>query len=208
MYFWTRDMSTELPNENQTNPAEAAAQGCQTPEPKTGDAAGSPTPTPAPACAEPVDPMAKKAALADEYWERLLRQAAEFENFKKRAARDRQDAVRFANEALLEKLVSVLDHFDAALAAALKTENCSMDSFKTGISLIHAQLRSVVMDAGLEEIEALHQPFDPKWHEAVSQIESAEVPDGQVVQQLRKGYKLRDRLLRPASVVVAHPPAA
>jgi molecular chaperone GrpE len=161
-----------------------------------------------PATADTVEQLKAKAAKADEYWERLLRQAAEFENFKKRTARDRQEAVKFANEALLEKLVSVLDHFDAALAAAEKAQNANLDSFKTGINLIYGQLRSVVTEAGLEEIDALNQAFDPKWHEAVSQVATTEVPEGQVVQQLRKGYKLRDRLLRPATVVVAQHPAS
>jgi molecular chaperone GrpE len=168
----------------------------------------APTTQAGPVAVDAVEQLKAKAAKADEYWERLLRQAAEFENFKKRSARDRQEAVKFANESLLEKLVSVLDHFDAALAAAEKAQNANLDSFKTGINLIYGQLRSVVTEAGLEEIDAVNQAFDPKWHEAVSQVATAEVPEGQVVQQLRKGYKLRDRLLRPATVVVAHNPAS
>jgi molecular chaperone GrpE len=74
--------------------------------------------------------------------------------------------------------------------------------------MIHQQLKSALVDAGLEELDAAGKPFDPNIHEAVSQQETAKVPEGQVVQQLRKGYKFRDRLLRPASVVVAKPPAA
>jgi len=72
--------------------------------------------------------------------------------------------------------------------------------------MIHQQLRTVLTDAGLEEVDAANKAFDPNWHEAVSQQESAEVPEGHVLQQLRKGYKFRDRLLRPASVVVAKAP--
>ena len=74
--------------------------------------------------------------------------------------------------------------------------------------MIHQQLRKALQESGLEEVEAAGKPFDPNWHEAVSQAESAEVPEGQVLQQLRKGYKLRDRLLRPATVIVARKPAA
>jgi molecular chaperone GrpE len=73
--------------------------------------------------------------------------------------------------------------------------------------MIQQQLRGVLVDAGLEEVDASGKPFDPNWHEAVSQQETTEAPDGQVLQQLRKGYKLRDRLIRPASVVVARKPA-
>ncbi len=74
--------------------------------------------------------------------------------------------------------------------------------------MIHQQLRGVLTEAGLEEVDAAGKPFDPNWHEAVSQQESADVPDGQVLQQLRRGYKLRDRLIRPATVIVARKPAA
>jgi molecular chaperone GrpE len=78
----------------------------------------------------------------------------------------------------------------------------------TGVNMIYQQLKSVLAEAGLEEIESQGKPFDPNIHEAVSQAESAEVPEGQVMQQLRKGYRLRERLLRPATVIVAKAPAA
>ncbi len=74
--------------------------------------------------------------------------------------------------------------------------------------MIHQQLRNVLLESGLEEVDAAGKMFDPNWHEAVSQQETAEVPEGQVLQQLRKGYKLRDRLIRPATVIVARKPAA
>jgi molecular chaperone GrpE len=155
-----------------------------------------------------VEELKQKAAKADEHWNQLLRTSADFENFKKRAARERQEAIKFANESLLAKLVPALDNFDMALAAANQAEHKSLESLKTGINLVYQQLRGALAEAGLEEIDALNQPFNPNLHEAVSQQESAEVPEGQVLQQLRKGYKLRDRLIRPASVVVARKPAA
>ena len=161
---------------------------------------------PAPPTAAEIEELKAKAAKADEHWDRLLRLAADLENYKKRAAREKQDGVRFANESLLARLVPVIDNFDAAVAAA-GANNGSADSFKTGVSMILSQLRAVLAEAGLEEIDAAGKPFDPNLHEAVSQQESAEVPEGQVVQQLRKGYKFRERLLRPASVVVAKKPA-
>ncbi|HKS37063.1 MAG TPA: nucleotide exchange factor GrpE [Verrucomicrobiae bacterium] len=155
-----------------------------------------------------VEELKARAAKADEHWDRLLRTLADLENLKKRAARERQDAVKFANESLLTRLIPTLDHFDMARAAADSTDDAAVDSLKTGIALVHNQLKAALAEAGLEEIDAANQPFDPNLHEAVSQEESAEVPEGHVVKQLRKGYKLRERLLRPASVIVARKPAS
>jgi molecular chaperone GrpE len=152
-------------------------------------------------------PAEGEAAKAKENWDKYLRAVADLENFRKRAAREQQDATRYANQSLLQKLISVLDNFEAALAAVSGAPDNSAKALQEGISMIHSQLRGVLTDAGLEEVNALGQPFDPNLHEAVSQQETAEVPEGQVVQQLRRGYRLRDRLLRPATVVVAKPPA-
>lgn len=158
---------------------------------------------------EQLEELKQRAAKADEHWERLLRTTADFDNFKKRAVREKQDAIKFANESLLLKLLPVLDNFDMALAAtqAPAGENAAQ-SWQAGVSMIYQQLRSTLQAAGLEEIDATGMAFDPNLHEAVSQRETTEVTEGQVVQQLRRGYKLRDRLLRPASVIVARKPAA
>jgi molecular chaperone GrpE len=83
-----------------------------------------------------------------------------------------------------------------------------MVSLQAGIAMIQQQLKSILAETGLEEINAHGKPFDPMLHEAVSQMESNDVPEGHVLQQIRKGYKLRDRLLRPAAVIVAKKPAA
>ncbi len=148
-----------------------------------------------------------KAAKADEHWARLLREAADFENFKKRATRERQEAIKFANEGLLLKLVPIVDNFEMALTAAnTPSTDPSVESLKKGVQMVHSLLKSTLAESGLEEIDALNQPFDPNFHEAVSQQETADVPEGHVVQQLRKGYKFRERLLRPATVVVAKKP--
>lgn len=156
--------------------------------------------------ADVFDELTAKVAKVDEYWDRILRISAEFDNFRKRSARDRQEAVKYANESLLAKLVTVLDHFEAALQATEQAQETSLESFKTGIGLIYNQLKTVMNEAGLEEIDAQNQVFNPRLHEAVSQTVTTEIPDGQVLQQLRKGYKLRDRLIRPAGVVVATRP--
>jgi molecular chaperone GrpE len=150
----------------------------------------------------------QQAAKAQEHWDRLVRVSADFDNFKKRAAREKQEAIRFANEGLITKLIPILDNFEMALDAANTTQGGSSEALATGVNMILSQLRSTLAEAGLEEINAAGQPFDPNWHEAVAQQPSAEIPEGNVLQQIRKGYKLKERLLRPASVIVAKQPAA
>lgn len=169
------------------------------------------TEAPAPAGAEPVvavspTPEQKIADLeaqiaqAKDSW---IRTAADFENFKKRAARERTEAVQFANAALLQKLLPVLDNFEMAQTAAQAAQGDKLASLQTGIAMTQQQLKAALAEAGLEEVDASNKPFDPAFHEAVSQQETDRAPEGQVVQQIRKGYKLRDRLLRPAAVIVA-----
>ncbi|MBI5800723.1 MAG: nucleotide exchange factor GrpE [Verrucomicrobia bacterium] len=166
------------------------------------------TETLAPPTPAELDDLRAKAAKADEHWDRLLRQGADFENFKKRAARDRQEDIRYANKGLLDKLIPVLDNFDMAMAAANNAQTANADALKVGVSMIHSQFKAALLESGLEELDATGKPFDPNWQEAVSHQESATVPEGHVLQQLRMGYKLRDRLLRPATVIVAKQPAA
>ena len=149
-----------------------------------------------------------QAAKAGEFKDNWMRTAADLENFKKRAARERTEAVQFANAALLQKLLPILDNFEMAQAAAQNSEDENIISLYAGISMIRQQLKSVLLETGLEEIDATGKLFDPTLHEAVSQQETSEIPEGHVVQQIRKGYKLRDRLLRPAAVVVAKKPSA
>ena len=163
---------------------------------------------PATITAEQLSELKERATKADENWDRLLRTSADFDNFKKRAAREKQEAIKFANEGLLQKLVPVLEHLDMALAAAQASGPQAGQSLQAGVGMICQQFKNVLAEAGLEELDALGKPFDPNLHEALSQQETPDVPEGQVVQQLRKGYKFRDRLLRPASVVVAKQPAA
>jgi molecular chaperone GrpE len=153
-----------------------------------------------------IEELKKQAAKAAESWDRLLRTTADFDNFRKRAARDKQEAIRFANESLLEKLIPVLDSFDAALHATKTTESDKARALEQGVEMVFQQLKQVLKDSGMEEIDATGAPFDPNFHEAISTQETAEVPEGQVVIQARKGYKLRERLLRPASVVVSKSP--
>jgi molecular chaperone GrpE len=156
--------------------------------------------------AEEIEQLKVQAAKADENWDRFVRLTADFDNYKKRAARERQDAISFANENLLVKLLPVMDAFEMALAAT--ASDAAAQSLQAGIVMISNQLKSVAAEAGLEEIDANGKRFDPNFHEAVSEQETSEVPEGQVVRQIRKGYRFRNRLIRPAGVIVAKKPAA
>lgn len=193
---------TEIAIESQDNAgAEQAADSAQNAEPLVAIDPGNVTP-------EQLEELKQQAAKATDNWERLLRTTADFDNFKKRVAREKQDAIKYANENLLQKLVTVLDNFDMALTAAQNGSTEAAQSLQTGINMIYQQLKTVLQEAGLEEVDAAGKPFDPNLHEAVAQKETTEAPEGQVVQQLRRGYRLKERLLRPASVVVAKAPAA
>ena len=162
---------------------------------------------PAPPTSGQIAELTARAAKADENWERLLRTTADFENFKKRAARERTEAAQYASISLLQKLIPILDNFEMAQTAAQSAQGDKLASLQTGVAMIQSQLKGVLAETGLEEIEAAGKAFDPNLHEAVSQQETTEMPEGHVIQQLRKGYKLRDRLLRPATVIVAKAPA-
>jgi molecular chaperone GrpE len=162
---------------------------------------------PAGLTSEQIEDLKTRAARADENWDRLLRTTADFDNFKKRAARERIEIAQFAATALIQKLLPVLDHIEMAQAAAQTAQGDKLASLQAGVAMIQEQLKTVLTETGIEEIDAAGKPFDPALHEAVSQRETAEVPEDHVFQQLRKGYKLRDRLLRPATVIVAKKPA-
>lgn len=174
---------------------------------QTGDDATAQERASGPVTADELEDLRARAAKADDYWDRLLRQTADFDNFKKRAAREREDAKKAAVESVVTRMLSVVDNFDMAMLAA-NQPNTSLETLKAGISMIQGQLRSSLAELGLEEVSAVDQPFDPAIHEAVSQQECADRPEGIVLQQLRKGYRLKDRLLRPASVVVSRAPSS
>ena len=134
--------------------------------------------------------------------ERIVRLTADFDNFRKRAQRDKDEARQFANQGLLEKLLPVLDNFEMALTAVKGAD----PSVRDGVQMILDQLLSVLKESGVEPVDALRQPFDPNLHEALSQEETTDAEEGTVVQQVQCGYKLNDRLVRPARVVVAKAP--
>jgi molecular chaperone GrpE len=134
------------------------------------------------------------------------RSQADFENFRKRAAREKDDAIKYANTGFLERLIPILDNFELGLNAA--RTGAGNSPILAGMDMVAKQLSDFLTTSGVEPINAEGQPFDPNLHEAVAQEENAQAPEGTIIRQLRRGYKLRDRLLRPATVVVSKGPPA
>jgi molecular chaperone GrpE len=132
------------------------------------------------------------------------RSAADFANYKRRTEQDREQSLGLANEALLAKLLAIVDDFDRAIAN-MPAELLQM-GWVEGIVTIDRKLRLLLESEGLTPIEALGKPFDPHEHEAVVQEDKPGVPEGTVIAELQKGYRIRDRVLRPAMVVVARHP--
>jgi len=179
-------------------------------QPTTDEAPPASAPPPEASAAPPTSPDERIAALETEKAElrdRMLRIAAEFENWKKRARREQTDAEHKAREAVLRDMLEVLDNLERATAATGGTSD--LNSIQQGVSLVLRLFNSKLERYDVRPVDAKGKPFDPRLHDAISQVPSADVPPGTVISELQKGYKLGDRLLRPAAVVVAvAPPAA
>jgi len=165
-----------------------------------------------------------KTEEAQENYDRLLRVSAEFENYKKRSAREMEEFRKFANQALIKEMLSVVDNLqlamnstdssktiDKGLLEGLKMTHQEilrvLEKFNLleGLKMTHQEILRVLEKFNVKPIDAKGQPFDPTFHEAVMREETAEVPENTVVHELQKGYLIHDRLLRPAMVVVAKP---
>ena len=151
------------------------------------------------------DSAATMQADLDRFRDLALRSQADFDNYKKRAAREKEEAIKYANSSLLERLIAIVDNFELGLMAARAEGETS--PIYSGMSMVLKQLTDFLADNGLEPIDAEGQKFDPNLHEAIAHEPSAEVPEGIVIRQTRRGYRLKDRLLRPSSVVVSSGPA-
>ena len=136
----------------------------------------------------------------DDLYDRLLRKTAEFDNFRKRVERDRKDMIEWAAADVLAELLPIADDFDRALAADAPPE---AQGYKAGLELIQRQLAELLKKRGVTVVDALGTDFDPHVHQAVAYEEVKGARDGEVVDVLAKGYKLGERLLRPAIVKVA-----
>jgi molecular chaperone GrpE len=145
--------------------------------------------------------LAQTKAELEKFRDLALRSSADLDNYRKRMSKEREEAIKFANSSFLERLIPVLDNFEFGLQAARSA--ASPVPILEGMKMVQKQFQEFLSSAGIEVIEATGQRFDPQLHEAVAQEESKHVPDGVVIRQLRKGYKLRDRLIRPANVVVS-----
>lgn len=153
-----------------------------------------------PVSAEPAAPLREELA---ETQDRLLRLQAEFENFRKRALRERQEAAQYGSQNLFKELVSVVDNLERAIEHARESGGGDLASFLQGVELVQRELLSVFEKNHVTEIDALGKPFDPSLHEAMAQVESGAVPPNTVIDVLQKGFQLRDRLVRPSRVIVA-----
>jgi len=141
----------------------------------------------------------------DRFRDLALRSQADFENYKKRAAREKEDAIKYANSSLLERLIPIVDNFDLGLEAA-RGEGEKSPIF-SGMNMVLKQLMDFLTDQGLQPIDAAGQKFDPNLHEAIAHEPNDDVPENIVIRQTRRGYRMKDRLLRPSSVVVSSGPA-
>jgi molecular chaperone GrpE len=151
------------------------------------------------------DPMAGLQADLDRFRDLALRSQADFDNYKKRSAREKEEAIKYANSSLLERLVGIIDNFELGLAAA--REQGADSPIYSGMVLVQKQLSDLLAENGLQPIEADGKTFDPTVHEAIAHEPSNEFLEGIVVRQARRGYRFKDRLLRPAKVVVSSGPA-
>lgn len=153
------------------------------------------------AVAEPTkeDEIKKLRDERDNLFDRLARLQAEFDNYRKRAAKENSDFREYAVADAAKSLLPVLDN----LALALKNASDRSDDFRTGVELIYRQLQDTMQKLNVQTVQAKGEPFDPRLHEAIEVVESDEVPDHHVLEELQPGYRMKDRLLRPAMVKVA-----
>ena len=151
---------------------------------------------------EPKEELFQIKAQAEEFKSLLLQKQAEFENYRKRMDRERTDNIRYAAFDVVKEVLPVLDNLERAVEAS---RTGTEEQLREGVEIIQKQFRSVLSKQGLSEIEANGQPFDPHVHEAVGRVATDDHPEEQVVEVFQKGYRFKDRLLRPSMVSVAHP---
>jgi len=164
---------------------------------ESSETAGTAVAGDAPASSDPEELRRQR----DEYYDRLLRKTAEFDNFRKRTDRERQAQAEAAAADLLEELLPLIDDLERALQTEAGTEGAA--AYRRGVELIHRSLMEILRKRGVRPIEALGADFDPYYHQAVAHEPSSEHREGEIVEEFRRGYMLGDRLLRPSMVKVA-----
>lgn len=133
--------------------------------------------------------------------QRILRVQADFDNFRRRTQKEKEELGKYASSKLITELLPVIDNFERALQAS--EENPEFESFSKGVSMIFRQLESVLAAEGLSAMKSVGEPFNPEYHQAIMQVESEEYEEGIVVEEVQKGYILKDKVLRPAMVKVS-----
>ncbi|AIQ37348.1 molecular chaperone GrpE [Paenibacillus sp. FSL R5-0345] len=139
--------------------------------------------------------------LADEYQGRALRAQADFDNFRRRTQKEKEELAQYATSKLVTELLSVLDNFERALVTT--PSGPESEAFVKGVNMIFRQLDGVLKSEGLTAMETVGQPFNPEYHQAIMQVESEEYEEGIVTEEVQKGYLLKDKVLRPAMVKVS-----
>ncbi len=145
----------------------------------------------------------EKAAALAEVEDRALRLQADFENFRKRGIRDREESQRYGHQNLVKDLLVTVDNLERAIEHGEGGDERSLDGIVQGIELVHRELLAALAKYGVSAIEALREPFDPNLHEAVGQVPSDECSPNTVIEVLEKGYRIHDRMVRPARVIVS-----
>ena len=145
--------------------------------------------------------LEEQRKTAEEYYQRYLRSQADFDNYRKRTLKEKEELVQYASMKLVGELLPVLDNFERAIASS--KENKDFDALAKGVDMIFRQFEQVLAREGLKPIEAVGRPFDPEFHQAIMQVESEDHEEGTVVEEVQKGYMLKDKVLRPAMVKVS-----
>lgn len=146
--------------------------------------------------------LKQESAKAKEYWDRLLRLQADFENTRKRLEKEKQDFIKFANEGLILELLNILDDLERTVELA-QSQQKDFSAFLKGVEMILAHLYEMLKEHGVKPIEAKGKLFDPNCHEALMQGEDKNLPEHTIVEELQKGYFLNDRVIRTAKVKVS-----
>ena len=153
------------------------------------------------------EPDARDARIAElegqleEYRQRLLRSQADFDNYRRRTQREKEEMAKYASAEIITRLLPVLDNFERAIGAS--KDSGDFEALAKGVDMIHRQLLQLLEQEGLKPMETVGQPFNPEFHEAVMRVESDEHEEGTVVEELQRGYILKDRVIRPAMVKVS-----
>lgn len=190
-----QDKETDITEENEADTTGAEQEATDTPAAEN-EATDTKEPEPE------LDPWEALELEVAKWKDQAIRTAAELDNYRKRMAREKQDAVRYGNQRLLEELLPVLDNFNMGMQAAAQEQGSML---YMGMDMVHKQINEFLSSQGVEEVPAeAGSDFDPNVHEAISQEVSEEIDDGKIIRVVRKGYRIGERLLRPSNVIVAH----